>query len=147
MLISQAAQKWSGRHPKTTQMTLDMDLMGTLFQIPTDGITPSPGSVPSSHLPEWYCGPESLHHSRSTDVSQGEHHSSPRAQQVGRRMEASLYTPSRLQKIAHLAGCDHNSTKVMVECLRSLSAEEVTLVSKRMVRTTCQLPSLSACML
>lgn len=62
-------------------------------------------------------------------------------------MGASLYTPSLLQKIAHLAGCDHNSTKVMVECLRALSAKEVMHVSKKMVGRAFQLPSLSACML
>lgn len=56
-------------------------------------------------------------------------------------------TPSLLQKIARLAGCDHNSTKIMVECLRALPAEKVMLVSKKMVGRTFQLPSLSACML
>lgn len=56
-------------------------------------------------------------------------------------------TTSLLQKIAHLAGCDHNSTKIMVECLKALPAEKVMLVSKKMVGITFQLPSLSACML
>ncbi|XP_032743854.1 carboxylesterase 4A isoform X2 [Rattus rattus] len=36
------------------------------------------------------------------------------------------------KKIAHLAGCDHNSTKIMVECLKALPAEKVMLVSKKM---------------
>ncbi|GAB1293554.1 Carboxylesterase 4A [Apodemus speciosus] len=41
--------------------------------------------------------------------------------------------PLRLaKKVAHLAGCDHNSTKIMVECLRALPAEEVMRVSKKM---------------
>lgn len=36
------------------------------------------------------------------------------------------------KKIAHLAGCDHNSTKIMVKCLKALPAEKVMLVSKKM---------------
>lgn len=62
-------------------------------------------------------------------------------------METPLDTPSLLQKIAHLAGCDHNSTKIVVECLRALSADEMMLVSKKMVGRTLQVPSPSACML
>ncbi|XP_021026304.1 carboxylesterase 4A [Mus caroli] len=55
--------------------------------------------------------------------------------QSGTAVLKAFITPDPLtsaKKIAHLAGCDHNSTKVMVECLRSLSAKEVMLVSKRM---------------
>ncbi|XP_075833360.1 carboxylesterase 4A isoform X2 [Microtus pennsylvanicus] len=36
------------------------------------------------------------------------------------------------KKVAHVAGCDHNNTKIMVECLRALSGNEVMHVSKRM---------------
>ncbi|XP_051025110.1 carboxylesterase 4A [Acomys russatus] len=36
------------------------------------------------------------------------------------------------KKIAHLAGCSHNSTRIMVECLRGLSGDEVMRVSKKM---------------
>ncbi|XP_041506466.1 carboxylesterase 4A [Microtus oregoni] len=36
------------------------------------------------------------------------------------------------KKVAHVAGCDHDNTKIMVECLRALSENEVMHVSKRM---------------
>uniref|UniRef100_A0A8C6W7P5 Carboxylic ester hydrolase n=1 Tax=Nannospalax galili TaxID=1026970 RepID=A0A8C6W7P5_NANGA len=44
-------------------------------------------------------------------------------------------TPDPLKaakKIAHMAGCNHNSTRIMVECLRALSGAQVMHVSKRM---------------
>ncbi|OBS58301.1 hypothetical protein A6R68_10535 [Neotoma lepida] len=37
------------------------------------------------------------------------------------------------KKVAHMAGCNHNNTRVMVECLRALSGNEVMHVSKRMI--------------
>ncbi|XP_021488749.1 carboxylesterase 4A isoform X1 [Meriones unguiculatus] len=36
------------------------------------------------------------------------------------------------KKVAHLAGCNHNSTKIMVECMRALSGDQVMHVSKKM---------------
>ncbi|XP_052585222.1 carboxylesterase 4A isoform X1 [Peromyscus californicus insignis] len=36
------------------------------------------------------------------------------------------------KKVAHMAGCNHNNTRIMVECLRALSGDEVMHVSKRM---------------
>ncbi|KAM7332511.1 hypothetical protein ACRRTK_009219 [Alexandromys fortis] len=36
------------------------------------------------------------------------------------------------KKVAHVAGCDHDNTKIMVACLRALSGNEVMHVSKRM---------------
>ncbi|KAK7804878.1 hypothetical protein U0070_006860 [Myodes glareolus] len=36
------------------------------------------------------------------------------------------------KKVAHVAGCNHNNTKIMVECLRALSGNEMMHVSKRM---------------
>lgn len=61
-LFSQATQKWSGRHPQQLKWPYLLDLMGALFPIPTADVTPSPGSVPSGHFPEWHCHTESLHH-------------------------------------------------------------------------------------
>ncbi|XP_031192964.1 carboxylesterase 4A isoform X3 [Mastomys coucha] len=55
--------------------------------------------------------------------------------QSGTALLKAFITPDPLKsakKIAHLAGCDHNSTKIMVECLRALSADEMMLVSKKM---------------
>lgn len=126
---------------------LYVDLMATLLLIPTADVTPSPGPIPSGHFPEWYCGTESLHHSPSTEGSQGSITPPPELSKRGEGRRHPRTTPSLLQKIARLAGCDHNSTKIMVECLRALPAEKVMLVSKKMVGRTFQLPSLSACML
>ncbi|KAL1784030.1 carboxylesterase 4A [Sigmodon hispidus] len=36
------------------------------------------------------------------------------------------------KKIAHLAGCNYNNTRIMVECLRALSGNQVMHVSKKM---------------
>ncbi|XP_020031533.2 carboxylesterase 4A isoform X2 [Castor canadensis] len=36
------------------------------------------------------------------------------------------------KKVAHLAGCNHNSTRIMVDCMRDLSGAQVMRVSKRM---------------
>ncbi|XP_015860882.2 carboxylesterase 4A isoform X3 [Peromyscus maniculatus bairdii] len=36
------------------------------------------------------------------------------------------------KKVAHMAGCNHNNTRIMVECLRALSGDEMMHVSKRM---------------
>lgn len=72
---------------------LYVDLMATLLLIPTADVTPSPGPIPSGHFPEWYCGTESLHHSPSTEGSQGSITPPPRAQQEGGRAKASPYHP------------------------------------------------------
>jgi hypothetical protein len=52
-----------------------------------------------------------------------------------------------LQKVAYLAGCNHNSTRIMVDCMRDLSGAQVMRVSKRMVGRTFQLLDLTACRL
>uniref|UniRef100_A0A8C9H7U8 Carboxylesterase 4A n=1 Tax=Piliocolobus tephrosceles TaxID=591936 RepID=A0A8C9H7U8_9PRIM len=45
-------------------------------------------------------------------------------------------------KVAHLAGCNHNSTQILVNCLRALSGAKVMRVSNKMVGRTFQLPDL-----
>ncbi|KAM5262703.1 carboxylesterase 4A [Ctenodactylus gundi] len=55
--------------------------------------------------------------------------------QSGTAVIKVFITPDPLKvtkKIAHLAGCSHNDTKIMVDCLRALSGAQVTHVSKKM---------------
>ncbi|XP_008048851.1 carboxylesterase 4A [Carlito syrichta] len=55
--------------------------------------------------------------------------------QSGTATFKSFITPDPLKvakKIAHLAGCNHNSTWILVDCLRALSGTEVMQVSKKM---------------
>ncbi|MEJ1276133.1 hypothetical protein NN561_007036 [Cricetulus griseus] len=55
--------------------------------------------------------------------------------QSGTAILKAFITPDPLKaakKVAHMAGCNHNNTRIMVECLRTLSGDEVMHVSKRM---------------
>ncbi|XP_051057468.1 carboxylesterase 4A isoform X2 [Phodopus roborovskii] len=55
--------------------------------------------------------------------------------QSGTAILKAFITPDPLsvaKKVAHMAGCNHNNTRIMVECLRALSGDEVMHVSKRM---------------
>uniref|UniRef100_A0A8B9YZX5 Carboxylic ester hydrolase n=1 Tax=Bos mutus grunniens TaxID=30521 RepID=A0A8B9YZX5_BOSMU len=55
--------------------------------------------------------------------------------QSGTAVFQNFITPDPLKvakKIAQLAGCNHNSTKILVDCLRTLSGAEVMRVSQKM---------------
>ncbi|XP_040592576.1 carboxylesterase 4A isoform X2 [Mesocricetus auratus] len=55
--------------------------------------------------------------------------------QSGTAILKAFITPDPLKaakKIADMAGCNHNNTRIMVECLRALSEDEMMHVSKRM---------------
>ncbi|XP_066098634.1 carboxylesterase 4A [Saccopteryx bilineata] len=55
--------------------------------------------------------------------------------QSGTAVVRALITPDPLKvakKVARLAGCDHNSTRILVDCLRARSGAEVMHVSKKM---------------
>uniref|UniRef100_H0WQ25 Carboxylic ester hydrolase n=1 Tax=Otolemur garnettii TaxID=30611 RepID=H0WQ25_OTOGA len=55
--------------------------------------------------------------------------------QSGTAILKFFITPDPLKvakKVAHLAGCDHNNTQILVECLRALSGAKVMHVSKKM---------------
>ncbi|XP_075851693.1 carboxylesterase 4A [Microcebus murinus] len=68
--------------------------------------------------------------------------------QSGTAVLKIFITPDPLKvakKVAHLAGCNHNSTQILVKCLRALSGAKVIHVSKKMVSKAFQLPDLAAC--
>ncbi|KAF7482542.1 Hypothetical predicted protein [Marmota monax] len=44
------------------------------------------------------------------------------------------------KEVAHLAGCNHNSTRIIIECLRSLSGAQMMRVSRKMNVTKEQIP-------
>ncbi|KAK2085231.1 hypothetical protein P7K49_036531 [Saguinus oedipus] len=55
--------------------------------------------------------------------------------QSGTALYKLFITPNPLKvakKVAHLAGCNHNSTQILVNCLRALSAAKVMRVSEKM---------------